>query len=434
MAAPGDMFARRYRLVRVLGRGAMGVVHEAVHEPLGHRVAIKVLRQSDDDRAVRRFEREARLIAKLSSPNVIRVTDVDFTEDGVPYLVMELLDGCDLAREVEGRERTGLIAIDEAVSWVLAIADAMCAAHAAGVVHRDLKLSNIFLTNDARIKVLDFGVAAFRGSDAESSTTTNVAGTPRYMAPEQLLGEAPNPASDVWAAGVILYRLLTGRFPYDAPTMAAQMLAIMEGEKPIEDVTSRVVPKELAAIVHRALGRTLEERWPTMASLRDALRPFASTPSGERIDSDRRGDAWDASVIDAASRSASSPRDDSLDSSERSRPLAKPSRVPWRVLLALGVCILGAAVFSIARREKVDVDRRVLDRVATATVAPAVLPVPSASAPPSSPIASTPPILTEAASARLPRRAVPARQPRGPSASAAASAVAPAGDGFPNHL
>ena len=271
----GEVFARRYRIVRELGRGAMGVVFEAKHETLEQKVAIKVLRDADDDRAQRRFEREAKIAARLDSPHVVKVLDVDRTESGVPYLVMELLEGHDLSAEVEERSEVELAT---AIEWILAVCDAMVLAHEAGVVHRDLKLSNVFLTKNGVIKVLDFGVASLKDTDAERSTTATVAGTPRYMAPEQLLGEAPNPASDVWAIGVMLYRILSGKFPYDAPTMAAQMLAIMEGCPPLDEVAPRV-PKELSAIVMRALGRTLEERIASAKELGDALAPFASARS-----------------------------------------------------------------------------------------------------------------------------------------------------------
>jgi eukaryotic-like serine/threonine-protein kinase len=270
---PGELFARRYRIVRELGRGAMGVVFEARHETLGRVVALKVLRptDADDERAVRRFEREARIAAKLESPHVVKVLDVDRTDENIPYLVMERLHGRDLARVVEGEPE---LSTREIVRWMLAVCDAMTTAHAAGVVHRDLKLSNVFLCDDGTVKVLDFGVAAFRGGDADRSTTASVAGTPRYMAPEQLLGEAPHAASDVWAVGVMLYRLLSRRFPYDTPTMAAQMLAIMDGCPPLLDVAPGIDPG-LSRVVHRALGRTLEERYASIDDLAADLRPFA---------------------------------------------------------------------------------------------------------------------------------------------------------------
>lgn len=274
LPSTGDLLARKYRLGGELGRGAMGIVYEARHETLDQRVAIKILRRSelhDEAGAVRRFEREARIVAKLDSRHVVKVVDVDRTDDDVPYLVMELLEGRDLGAEVEARDAP--IAIAEAVGWMTQVCEAMRVAHEAGVVHRDLKLSNVFLTRDGTLKVLDFGVAVLGHGNAEGTATTNVAGTPRYMAPEQLLGEPPVPASDVWAIGVMLYRLLSGRFPYDSPTMAGQMLAMMKGCPALDAVAPRV-PRELAAVVTRALGHALEERWASARELAEALAPF----------------------------------------------------------------------------------------------------------------------------------------------------------------
>jgi eukaryotic-like serine/threonine-protein kinase len=411
---PGDLFARRYRIVRVLGRGAMGVVFEARHEALAHVVAIKVLRASDteDPKAHRRFEREAKIAARLEAPHVVRVLDVDRTEDGVPYLVMELLCGRDLAAEVEAR---GEIGIDTAVAWMLAICDAMRAAHEAGIVHRDLKLSNVFLTTDGVVKVLDFGVAALRDADPERSTTANVAGTPRYMAPEQLLGEAPHPASDVWAIGVMLYRALSGRFPYDAPTMAGQMLAIMDGCAALDEVAPRV-PVELARVVSRALGRTLEERFGSAGELAEALAPFATKSVEERAEEGAAGPRPHASV----------PRE--------------PASPAARRLGAVGVvALVGIAVFALLL-----VQRAAPPTPTRSTTAPTM-----ASAPPS-PLLEAPPTFTVSpASSPDPSIIVSPTPPPsvapGPPASPRptlrdGSAPAPSArpptsdDGFPTHL
>lgn len=261
----------------------MGIVYQAHHETLDQSVAIKILRAADlEDReaAVRRFEREARIIAKLGSAHVVKVIDVDRTEDGVPYLVMERLAGRDLSAEVEARGE-GRVPPREVVTWMAQVCAAMVVAHEAGVVHRDLKLSNVFLCEDGVVKVLDFGVAVLKHGDAERSITTSLAGTPRYMAPEQLLGESPNPASDVWAIGVMLYRLLGGRFPFDAPTMAAQMLAMMEGCPPLGTLAPEL-SAGLVAVVHKALGHGLDQRWRTARELADALAPFAN-PNSEAV-------------------------------------------------------------------------------------------------------------------------------------------------------
>lgn len=397
----------------------MGVVYEAVHEPLGHRVAVKLLRagKADDERAVRRFQREARLAAQLASPHVVEVLDVDRTEGGIPYLVMAFLEGRDLATEVEERERLGHVPIPEVVSWVLGICSAMRAAHEAGIVHRDLKLSNVFLTNQGIVKVIDFGVASFYGGDAESSSTVSVAGTPRYMAPEQLLGEAPNPASDVWAVGVILYRLLTRRFPFEASTMAAQMLAIMEGEKRIEDVAPHV-PKEVAAIVHRALGKTLEERWSTIAELQEALEGTQRSSVSEGAAEEKPRDA-------GAGGRAPVP--------ERGR------RRIWAFVAALGVGVTATLLVASQRSQPTTPSKRTTP-IAISPPLPTAMsaetpPLPSPIAPSSTARAEQRPAPT---SMVPPRPNVGTTRPRPPApipaSQSSPEAAAPAGDGFPNHL
>ncbi|HSO32214.1 MAG TPA: protein kinase [Labilithrix sp.] len=322
--------ARKYRLGAELGRGAMGVVYEARHETLDQRVAVKILRKTsadDEEASVRRFEREARIIARLDSPHVVKVIDVDRTDDGVPYLVMERLEGRDLAAEVESRGEAR-VPLREAVRWMRQVCEAMAVAHAAGVVHRDLKLSNVFLGRDGVVKVLDFGVAVLKSGEGDRTLTTSVAGTPRYMAPEQLLGEPPNPASDVWAIGVMLYRMLGGRFPYDAPTMAAQMLAMMEGCAPLATLAPEL-PPALTEIVGRALAQGLEQRWASARELSDALAPFAEAegrppapvvpaPAGERVAAPRSPRrAWIYAALLAAGGAALVLR---LRGGEASRP------------------------------------------------------------------------------------------------------------------
>ena len=416
----GDRFARRYRIDRILGRGAMGVVFEATHETLGQRVAIKVLRSDDDERATKRFVREAKLAARLGSPHVVKVLDVDHTEDDVPYIVMERLEGRDLAAEVEAR---GAIPLDESVRWMVAVCDAMVEAHAAGVIHCDLKLSNVFLCNDGTVKVLDFGVAALGAGEVESSTVTNVAGTTRYMAPEQLLGEAPDPKSDVWAVGVMAYRLVAGRFPYEAPTAAAQMLAIMEGCPPIASIVPDVDPA-LARAIHGALGRTLEERCASMETLREELRASLG-PARVSCPSEA------PSPKSGARRAASDPPP----------PDAARSRAAKVVVVAAGIGLALVIGRDLIRRRNEAIDAQRADAVVASPSAPAPAPA-SASA---SSVASSAPA-TSAASSSVPRAASAAastapppmpwvRPPASTPASASAKPTpAPSGDGFPSHL
>jgi hypothetical protein len=195
------------------------------------------------------------------------------TTEGLPYLVMELLDGTDLSERLAKGDP---VATRDAVGWMIQVAAAMVVAHEAGVVHRDLKPSNVFLMRrTGKIKVLDFGVATFRVGAADETSTKSVAGTPRYMAPEQLLGRAPDPRSDLWAIGVMLYRLLGGRHPFEATTTAGQMLAIQEGPTPLAELAPDL-PTDLVAAVERALAVAPELRWQSARALLEALTPFGS--------------------------------------------------------------------------------------------------------------------------------------------------------------
>lgn len=387
----GDCFARRYRIERAIGRGAMGVVYEAVHETLGTHVAIKVLRSDTvDERSTRRFLREAKLASRLHSEHVVRVLDVDSAEDGTPYLVMELLEGRDLAAETEVR---GDVPAAEAIRWMLAVCSAMKEAHAAGIVHRDLKLSNVFLCTDGRVKVLDFGVAALGRGETDASTFTDVAGTPRYMAPEQLLGETPDPRSDVWAVGVMLYRLAAGRFPYEAPTPAAQMLAIMDGCPPLATL-GRNISERLSRAVQHALGRTLEERCPSIDVLHAEL---------------------DAVLADGEAPSTA------LASTPPAPAAASTRRTPAPLVAAVAFGLLVAGAFAWGMREKPET-KDAPPRVGALASTP--LPV----AAPGSVTSDVPPAAS-ASVVQTPARPVPA-----PPARPKATAAAPKDDGFPAHL
>ena len=200
----------RYRLVRRIGVGGMGEVWEADDTVLGRRVALKVLVQelADDPRATRRFVREARATAKLTHPNVTRVYDFD-RDGGVPYLVMELLEGDTLADRLAG----GPLPPAEAARICAAMADALDAAHSRGIIHRDIKPSNVLLTPAGEVKVMDFGIAA-AADETHSTTGSGRYGTAAYISPERAAGQAATPATDVYSLGAVLYELLTGRPPF----------------------------------------------------------------------------------------------------------------------------------------------------------------------------------------------------------------------------
>ena len=279
----GDVIAGKYRVERLLGVGGMGVVVAARPEQLDQLVAIKFVRDDalDNDEAVERFLREARSAARLKSEHVARVLDVGRLETGAPYMVMEFLDGHDLSQALT---RDGPMAVELAASLMIQVCEAVAEAHAAGIVHRDLKPENLFLTHTVggtpKMKVLDFGVSkSSRVGDnpqAKLTRTRTMLGSPLYMAPEQMRSSRDvDSRGDVWALGVVLFELLTGRSPFEAETMPELCLKIVS-EPPLPLAQLRpAVPPGLVAVVDRCLQKEKEKRFATAAELAQALAPFS---------------------------------------------------------------------------------------------------------------------------------------------------------------
>jgi serine/threonine-protein kinase len=276
----GDVLAGRYRTVRLLGVGAMGVVVEATHIHLDQRVALKFLlaHQATHRELHERFLREARAASKLRSQHVTRVSDFGTLDSGAPFLVMELLDGKDLAAVIEAR---GRLPVPEAVEYVLQMLEAVGEAHRSGIVHRDLKPANLFLTADASgpcVKVLDFGVSKLTQERGNLKLTSEGAaiGSPLYMSPEQVQGlPGVDERSDIWACGVILYELVTGTLPFIAETMMALTTAILlRSPEPFAKVLPDA-PPGLEAVILRCLAKQPGERFADVAALAAALAPFA---------------------------------------------------------------------------------------------------------------------------------------------------------------
>lgn len=280
----GDVLAGKYRVERMLGEGAMGVVVAALHVHLGERVALKFLKQElvNNQEVVARFLREAQSAVRIKGEHIARVSDVGTLESGAPYMVMEYLVGSDLAVLLEQR---GPFDVPTAVDCVIQACDALAEAHTLGIVHRDLKPSNLFMTSrgdgSALVKVLDFGVAKLLNNDPLKAPLTAlgaVIGSPVYMSPEQLLGKKTVDArSDVWQLGVILYELLSGQCPFDGKTMADIMIAIgVHPPKPLRQVRADA-PPEIEAIIAGCLEKDVAKRTPDVAALAQALLPFATT-------------------------------------------------------------------------------------------------------------------------------------------------------------
>jgi eukaryotic-like serine/threonine-protein kinase len=283
----GDVLAGKYRVEKVLGYGGMGVVVSAFRGDLEQRVAVKFLSQAAAERpdAAERFRREARAAAKIRSEHVARVLDVGTLDSGLPYMVMEFLEGNDISDELR---RLNVLPIHEAVEFVLQAIEALAEAHAAGVVHRDLKPGNLFLARRAdgsrRVKVLDFGISkALTGSSVEELSLTKTAaliGSPLYMAPEQMRSAKDvDTRADIWSLGAMLYEMLTGQPPYTGESIP-QLCAALLHDDPIPLRQHRPeIPEGLEQAVLRCLMKDRNHRFSTVYELGRALLPFAMPDS-----------------------------------------------------------------------------------------------------------------------------------------------------------
>lgn len=285
--APGSVLREKYRVEKVLGHGGMGVVVEAVHIDLERRVAIKVLHaelHSNKD-LVDRFVREGRAASRIEGDHVARVFDVDRLEDGTPFLVMEYLDGLDLSHV---RRNQKPLPIKQAIGYVLQACNGIALAHAAGVIHRDVKPANLFVTTDAsgveRVKVLDFGISKLStpagGSEPSVTRTTVVMGSVEYMSPEQMLSTRDvDGRTDVWALGVVLFELLTAAPPFSGEN-TTQICAHVMSQPALRPKSLRPdLPDELEAIIMRCLEKERDKRYATVGALSAALQGFIARAS-----------------------------------------------------------------------------------------------------------------------------------------------------------
>ncbi|MEO8901609.1 MAG: protein kinase [Polyangiaceae bacterium] len=282
---PGDVIGGKYRIVRLIGDGGMGTVYEAHHEVLETTVALKFLHSELAKRAGlgSRFLQEARVSARIRSPHVTHVTDVDQTADGSPYLVMELLHGEPLQQAMD---RRGKLPVDQAVDFALQILSGLESAHAIGVVHRDLKPDNVFIvpaTGGPLLKLIDFGIAKLRASTEFQKGLTRagvIMGTPEYMAPEQLFAaENVDHRADLYSLGVILFEMIAGRRPADGDDVEAIVAAVVSGNvRHLAQLEPGLNPG-LVAVVERALMPDREARFATALDMRLALAPFAGALS-----------------------------------------------------------------------------------------------------------------------------------------------------------
>lgn len=319
----------------------MGVIVEATHLQLGTVVAVKILRPDYADKAevAERFLREARAAAQLRGEHICRVHDYGSMDDGTPFMVMELLEGCDLGTWVD---QEGALAPALVANYIVQVCTAIAEPHARGMVHRDLKPTNLFLEqrddHAPFIKILDFGIAKFDSVDSKLTSTSSVVGSPSYMAPEQLRSNTVIDArTDIWALGVVMYELLTENQPFVGESMTDLALAITM-EPPLPFATQ--VPDGLADIVLRCLEKDPARRYQNVAELAQALAPFAQLDAGYTAVSAR---------VPVQPRSAMSVVDELIADQAKHTTLhgasgvIMPRAVP-RARLGIGIVVVAAAI------------------------------------------------------------------------------------------
>jgi len=275
----GDVIADKYRIDGLLGEGGMAVVFAAHHTLLDKAIAVKILSPNlpHTPVIVERFVTEARAAAKVDCPNVARVMDVGTLKSGLPYMVMERLDGCDLEELLRLEHR---LAIGDAVDYVLQALAGLAHAHTLGIIHRDLKPANLFLAHQpdgtAIIKILDFGIAKL-DHGSRMTKAGQAVGSPTYMSPEHIrASEHLDHRTDIWAMGVVLYELLTGEPPIEEDGVGETIAAVLARRAPFARSKRADIPEQLDLAIMKCLKHDPDERWPDVAALARAIAPFGT--------------------------------------------------------------------------------------------------------------------------------------------------------------
>lgn len=436
------MLAGKYRVERVLGSGGMGIVVSAVHTQLDQRVAIKFVRNEalGNQDAVQRFLREARAAVKLKSEHAARVIDVGTLESGAPYMVMEYLEGSDLGAVLEDH---GALTVEAAAEWIVQACEAIAEAHAMGIVHRDIKPQNLFLTKTVggqpKVKVLDFGVSKSMTSSGMSGLTQTRAmlGSPLYMSPEQMRSSRDVDArADVWALGVVLYELLTKRWPFEAESMPELCLKVVS-EQPLPITAYRPdIPKTMIDVIACCLQKDPARRYANAAELASALEPVA--PPASRAIAERARLAIGSSsnvalfgkvsVVPSSAISGPHPIPDVLantaltpaawDSNQGKSVVAGPKKPSRGRLIGIGGAVVAVAAIGFFALRSHPAESPLASSPPSAAVAPTSASVPPASeailAPlvPSPAVASVDPaVASSSAIAMVPGPALPRTSP-----------------------
>jgi serine/threonine protein kinase len=300
--AVGSLFAERYEILALLGRGGMGEVYKARDRELEETVALKVLRPelTDTPDIVRRFRAETRLARRVRHRNVCAMYDFGHAGDTY-YLTMEYVEGVDLQGVV--RAQNGL-PTEEAFDTALQAADALAAIHQLDIVHRDLKTSNLMRDVRGVVRVMDFGIAKqLGGTTADGQTAVGlIVGTPEYMSPEQIRGEPVDVRADLYAFGVVVFELFTGRVPFRANTPMATALQQLRDPPPLDGPAAAQIPAPLVPVLRKALAKDLAARYASIGALAAALRMARDgvVPPGSEVDSAEAPDEAPTVILPAA--------------------------------------------------------------------------------------------------------------------------------------
>jgi serine/threonine protein kinase len=270
----GALIGRRYEVVSPLGRGGMGMVYKANDRMLEEAVAIKVLRAEfvNTPEMAQRFRHEIKLARKVSHRNACRYHEYG-EDDGVRFISMEFVEGLDL-RQL-GRQRGGLLPADEVFNVSIQAADGLQAIHEVGLVHRDLKTTNIMVDKRGVVRLMDFGIAKTSGADRTGgglTTTGQIMGTPEYMSPEQCIGEKIDHRSDIYSLGIVIYELFTGEVPFRGDTPVATLFKHIQDQIPFDGPVAGRIPLPAVKVLRRALARDRADRFDNAAAMAEALR------------------------------------------------------------------------------------------------------------------------------------------------------------------
>jgi serine/threonine-protein kinase len=398
-----------WRVERELGRGGMGAVYAVVHEEIGKRAALKVVhRRLMPSFNCDRMLLEAKVVNQVGHPNIVDIFETGSLADGRPYIVMERLCGRSLATRAD----EGKLLPDFVIAVLLQVCDALIAAHAAGVVHRDLKLDNVFLVDNAedpmvpRVKLLDWGIAKVIHHEVKHTIEGQLMGTPQYLSPEQARGQAVSPQTDVYSLGVMAYELFLEQLPFEAETAAEVMAMHLRATPPAPSELWPDVPPELEQLLLAMLAKAADSR-PTMAEVAQRLEAVGGELQRRcRVRSGPRLPALAPAVVAARPRTPSRP-----GRVASSTGLAATASLPWRsetrrwqyAIGALALALSGL-LFALSRAG----DRA----AAAATVSEAAAVTASATAAPGEPAAAErPDALRDDATAREVRPAIAVDRP-----------------------